>query len=345
MATPKILAVATATPQHYFPQSRLAELAVELAGYTDPQRLGFFIHSEIEGRYLYWDPEDIRTDESVDELNERFERGALELGKAAAFRCLDRAGWSPGDVDFLATTTCTGRLCPSLDAHLIHDLACRGDIQRVHVGDTGCASAMVALQQAYNHLQAFPGHRALVLAVEICSAAIYLDDRLESAVANAIFADGAGALALATEGEGISVLGHRTLFRPEHLSAMGFTYPGGRPRVILSKEVRRIGPAMMREMAESLLAFQGLKREDVRAWVLHSAGRRVIEQARKLMGLSDADVAPSRAVLRRYGNMSSATVVFVLEELTRAAPPSPGEWGVMIALGPGFAAEGALLRW
>jgi predicted naringenin-chalcone synthase len=341
MVTPRILAVATAMPPHFFPQSRL----VELAGYRDPQRFGFFARSGIEGRYLYLDPDHVRTDESVDELNARFERGALELGSLALLRCLERAGWSPEDVDFLATTTCTGRLCPSLDARLIHDLKFRPDVQRVHVGDTGCASALVAFQQAYNHLQAFPGHRALVLAVEICSAAYYLDDRLESAVAHAIFADGAGALALGTEGEGISVLGHRTLFRPEYLPAMGFTYPGGRPRIILSKAVRKIGPAMMREMAEALLASQGLKREDVRAWVLHSAGRRVIEQAQKLLGLSDSDVAPSRAVLWRYGNMSSATVVFVLEELLRAAPPNPGDWGVMIALGPGFAAEGALLRW
>ncbi len=341
MATSKIVAVATATPPHFFPQSRLAALA----SYRDPQRLGFFTHSEIEGRYLYLDPDRVRAGESVDELNARFERGALELGNAALRRCLDRAGWSPDDVDFLATTTCTGRLCPSLDAHLIRDLGCRPDIQRVHVGDTGCASAMVALQQAYNHLQTFPGHRALVLAVEICSAAYYLDDRFESAVAHAIFADGAGALAIGTEGEGVHVLGHRTLFRSEHLPAMGFTYPGGRPRVILSKEVRRIGAAMMREMAEVLLASQGLKRGDVRAWVLHSAGRRVIEQTQKLLGLSEADVAPSRAVLRRYGNMSSATVVFVLDEVTRSIQPSPGEWGVMIALGPGFAAEGALLRW
>lgn len=339
--TPRILAVATATPPHFFPQSRLATLA----GYRDPQRLGFFAHSEIEGRYLYLDPDRVRADESVEELNERFERGVLELGRAAVLRCLERAGWSPRDVDFLATTTCTGRLCPSLDAHLIHNLGCRPDIQRVHVGDTGCASAMVALQQAYNHLQAFPTHRALVLAVEICSAAYYLDDRLESAVAHAIFADGAGALALGTEGEGINVLGHRTLFRSEYLPAMGFTYPGGRPRVILSKEVRQIGPVMMREMADALLDSQGLKRGNVKAWVLHSAGRRVIEQARKLLGLSEADVAPSRGILRRYGNMSSPTVVFVLEELVRTSEPSPGDWGVMIALGPGFAAEGALLRW
>jgi alkylresorcinol/alkylpyrone synthase len=341
MIAPKILAVAVATPPHFFPQSRLAALA----GYADPQRAGFFAHSEIDGRYLYLDPDQARTDESVDELNDRFRRGALELGRAAALSCLERAGWEARDVDFLATTTCTGRLCPSLDAHLIGELGCRSDIQRVHVGDTGCASAMVALQQAANHVAAFPGNRALVVAVEICSAAYTFDDRLETAVAHAIFADGAGAVALGTRGDGPSLVCHKTLFRPEHLPAMGFTFPGGRPRIVLSKEVRRIGAAMMREMVLTLLSSHGLKREDVKAWVLHSAGRRVIEQAQKLLRLSEADVAPSRAVLRRYGNMSSATVLFVLEEVARTAEPSPGDWGVMIALGPGFAAEGALLRW
>lgn len=341
MATPKILAVATATPAHFFPQPRLARLA----GYTDPRRAGFFVNSGIDGRYLYLDPDNVRTDESVDELSDRFRRGALELGRTAALRCLERAGWGVGELDFLATTTCTGRLCPSLDAHLISDLGCRPDIQRVHVGDTGCASAMVALQQAWNHLAAFPDHKALVLSVEICSAAYTLDDRLESAVAHAIFADGAGAVALGTSGDGPSVVGHRTLFHPEHLRAMGFDYPGGRPRVILSKEVRTIGASMMGEMAGSLLALQGLKKEDVRYWVLHSAGRRVIERAKTLLGLSESDVAFSRSVLRRFGNLSSATVFFVLDELLHTAYPMPGEWGVMIALGPGFAAEGALLRW
>jgi alkylresorcinol/alkylpyrone synthase len=115
--------------------------------------------------------------------------------------------------------------------------------------------------------------------------------------------------------------------------------------VILSKDVRRIGAAMMKEMAECLMAAQGLKRTDVSHFVLHSAGRRVIEQARQLMGLDEAAVAPSRRVLREFGNMSSATVFFVLDDVLRTGAPAPEDWGLMIALGPGFAAEGALLRW
>ncbi len=341
MAFPRITGVATATPAHRFAQADL----LALAGYGDAQRRGFFSRSEIEGRYLYIDPATFRPDESVDGLQDRFRRGALELGEAAALRALARAGWEPRDVDFLATTTCTGRLTPSLDAHLIGRLGCRPDIQRVHVGDTGCASAMVALQQASNYLRAFPGRRALVVSAEICSAAYFLDDRLESAVANAIFADGAGAATLATEGAGPTIVAHRTLFRPEHLDAMGFEYPGGRPRVVLSKDVRKIGAQMMGDMAEALMATQGLKREHIRYWVLHSAGRRVIDRARTLLELDEAQVAHARTVLRRYGNMSSATILFVLAETLRQESPVDGEWGLMIALGPGFAAEGALLRW
>src|SRR5437660_10390435 len=256
MPFPKIAAVATATPPHRFTQAQL----LALAGYRDEERSGFFRRSDIEGRYLWIDPATFRPNESVDELSARFREGALELGESAARRALDGAGWDAVDLDFIATTTCTGRLTPSLDAHLIGRLGLRPDVQRVHVGDTGCGAAMVALQQAWNHLRAFPGRRALVLAVEICSAAYFLDDRLESAVAHAIFADGAGALALATEGPGPSIVAHRTLFRPEHPGAMGFEYPGGPPRVVLSKDVRRIGAHMLGEMAALLMASQGLKR-------------------------------------------------------------------------------------
>ena len=341
MGAPKIVAVATATPRHRFDQAAL----LRLAGYDDALRAGFFTNSQIDGRHLYLDPETFRPNESVDEMNARFRRGAVELGAEAVRRAVERAGWGLADVDFLATTTCTGRLCPSLDAHLIAELGLKSTIQRVHVGDTGCASAMVALQQAVNHLHAFPRHRAVVVAVEICSAAYFLDDRLESAVAHAIFADGAGALAVSGKGEGPVVISHQSLFRSEYLPAMGFGFPGGRQRVVLSKDVRRIGAAMMKEMAERLMESQGLKKEDVRHFVLHSAGRRVIEQARRLLGLDHAQVAHSRHVLKRFGNMSSATVLFVLEETLRSGQPVTGDWGLMVALGPGFAAEGALLRW
>lgn len=339
MQTPRIVAIGTAVPARRFTQEELADLF----GYGEGLRRSFFLNSGIESRHLYMPLANPRP-ETIDEMSARFAEGSVRLGVEAVEACLARAGLGVADVDFLVTTTCTGRLVPSLDAHLIGALGLRTDVQRVHVGDTGCASAMVVLQQAWNYLRAFPERRVLAVSVELCSTTYYLDDEAETAVANAIFADGAAALLLTTTGDGPEILGHRTLIRPEYLDRMGFTFPGGLYRIRLSPEVRRIAPAMMEELAGTLLKDHGLTKEDVRFWVLHSAGRRVIENAQVLLGLSDDDVQYSRGVLRRFGNLSSATVLFVLDEVLRSGQPRPGDVGLMMALGPGFAAEGALLR-
>ncbi len=346
MHMPKILAVGTANPPNRFTQAE----ALALAGYTDERRRGFFLNSGIEGRYLAIEKSGFRPTETLDELHGRFRKAGADLGCRALLAALSRAGLSPDDLDFLATTTCTGRLCPSLDAILIRELGLRSGIQRVHVGDTGCASAIVALQQAWNHLHAFPDHVAAVVAVEVPSTSYYMDDDPQTAVANAIFADGAGAAILAggrlaSGRTGPGVVSHRTLVRPEFLDLMGFTFPAGYQRIRLSKDVRHVAADMLAEMAEELLRAHGLARTHIRHWVLHSAGRRVIEHTQRRLGLPETALAPACSVLRRYGNMSSATVLFVLQEVLTSGNPRPGDWGLMIALGPGFAAEGALLRW
>ena len=213
MRTPRILTVGTANPPNRFTQAEV----LTLAGYPDERRRGFFLHSDIEGRYLAIERGRFSPTESVDELQERFRKASVDLGVRALADALGREGREPREVDFLVTTTCTGRLCPSLDALLIRALGLRSDIQRVHVGDTGCASAMVALQQAHNHLRAFPDHLAALVSVEVSSTGYYLDDDPATAVANAIFADGAGAALLACSGAGPRIMATRTLFRPEYL--------------------------------------------------------------------------------------------------------------------------------
>ena len=126
---------------------------------------------------------------------------------------------------------------------------------------------------------------------------------------------------------------------------MGFTYPEGRPRILLSKEIRRLAARMMRDLCVEMLDEQGLNMEDIRFWVVHSAGRRVLEEASRLLEFGDTELRFSRAVMKRYGNMSSATVFFVLNEVIASGEPRPGDLGFLTALGPGFAAEGILLRW
>jgi len=341
MNAPRILTVATANPPNRFTQEEL----LALAGYRDARRRGFFLNSGIGSRYLAIDRDGFRPTETIDALQSRFRKASVDLGCQALLRALEQADLAAGDLDFLATTTCTGRLCPSLDTYLIRELGLRPDVQRVHVGDTGCAAAVVALQQAVNYLRAFPGRRAAVVAIEVSSASYYLDEALETAVANAIFADGAAALILACEGSGPEVAAHRTLLRPEYLDLMGFTYPDGRPRILLSKDIRHIAVDMLQGLVGEMLRAQGLEQVDIRHWVLHSAGYRVLDRAERQLGLPETALVPSRAVLRRFGNMSSATVLFVLQEVLATRRPQADEWGLMAALGPGFAAEGALLKW
>src|SRR5262245_3339859 len=151
MDAPRIVAMGTAVPARRLGQEEL----VDLFGYRDELRRSFFLNSNIEGRHLYLPQTDLRP-ESIDELSTRFSDGSVRLGVQAVESCLSQTGLAPGDIDFLVTTTCTGRLVPSLDAHLIGALGLRSDVQRVHVGDTGCASAMVVLQQASHYLRAFP---------------------------------------------------------------------------------------------------------------------------------------------------------------------------------------------
>ncbi|MFB3819839.1 MAG: type III polyketide synthase [Candidatus Methylomirabilales bacterium] len=335
------MSVGTAHPPERFTQEEL----LALAGYSDPRRRGFFLNSGIEGRYLAIDRAGFRPDESLDALQARFRKASVDLACRALQAALDNAGRPVRDIDFLATTTCTGRLCPSLDAILIRELGLRSDVQRVHVGDTGCASAVVALQQACNYLAAFPDRLAAVVASEVSSTSYYLDDAMETAVANAIFSDGAGALLLGPAGPGPAVMAHHTLLRPAYLDLMGFTFPGGRARILLSKEIRQVAAEMLGALTAELLRARGLPQEAIRHWVLHSAGYRVLDRAQQQLGLPEAALAASRAVLRRFGNMSSATVLFVLQEVLRTHAPQPGDWGLLAALGPGFAAEGALLRW
>ncbi len=341
MPHPRIVALATANPTTQFSQEEL----LAISPYTDERRRGFFLHSGIERRHLYLDKASFRPTETTDELSARYRKASMEIGCEAIQRALDQAGCSAQEIDFLATTTCTGRLCPSLDAYFVREFQMKEGIQRVHVGDMGCASAMIALQQAYNHLLAFPGHQALMVSVEICSCTYYLDDSLETAVANAIFADGAAAALLTCEGAGVEVVGHMSLVRSEYIELMGFTYPNGRPRILLSKEIRGIATSMIKALTEAMLARYHLKQEEIRFWVLHSAGRGVLERAERALGLSDDSLAFSRRVLQQFGNMSSATSLFVLNEVIHSGQASPGDLGVMIALGPGFCAEGALLRW
>lgn len=351
LAAPAILSCATALPPRRFTQ----EETFRLLGYSSPRIRQIFLNSDIDYRHFWGDPEGFRPTETPDQLHARYKEGAMRLACLAAKNAMQAAALDPAQVDAILVASCTGYLCPDLSTMLVGHLDLRRDVQRGALIGHGCAGAMPLLQRAHDHARAYPGRRVLAIAVEICSATYYIDGSLETVIGNAICADGAGAVIL-SDGRELEpapsagnarprILAFQSVLDPSQLDKVGFERRQGKLRIILAAEIRDLAGPMIEKCLAGLLTPHGLKKEDIRFWMLHPGGRKVIDAAAEYLGLGEEQLRASRHVLRNCGNMSSATVLFVFDEVLRSQQPQPGDYGVLLALGPGFAAEGALLRW
>lgn len=309
------------------------------------------MNSDIEYRHLYFDMSSFGGIETSDQLHERYRRGALEIGREAIERCLTNAGVHAQDLDCIIAVSCTGYLCPGLSSIYIKELKMRNNVQRADLLGMGCAGAMPGLQRAYDFVKAYPDRKALLVAVEICSACYYVDDTLETVVGNAICGDGAAAVVVGmSEDEGYpKILRFETYLEPSYIHTVGFEQREGKLRIILSKDIRDTAGVLAKILIEKMLTSHHLSKERIAHWILHSGGRKVIDSIQREMTLTDEQVRHSKCVLRNFGNMSSPTVLFVLKETlggnNGTTLPMPGDLGLMLALGPGLAIEGALLQW
>jgi predicted naringenin-chalcone synthase len=339
-----ILAIGRATPDYRVTQ----EESFRLSRYHSASARRMFLNSGIDSRHFYFD-EEPHFDETSEELNARYQRGALQIGCRAVRTCLDLAGLSPRDVDLLVVCTSTGYVCPDIGTRLIGHMGFRPDVRRAPMIGLGCAGAVPSLQRAADFATEHVGLVSLTLAVEICSACYYFDETVETVVGHAICSDGAAAV-LQTSSVIVrepypAIVDFESFLDPEHLQTVGFQHQQGKLRNVLGTEVRHLAPLLIRNALTPLLERHGLSRSDIRFWVAHPGGRKVIDNVQKALNLTDGQLRFSRAVLRQYGNMSSPTVLFVLDEVVRTGNPRGGDWGVLIALGPGMAAEVALLQW
>jgi predicted naringenin-chalcone synthase len=348
----RILSCGTAVPPRRFSQ----EEVFHLLGYSSPRVLQIFLNSDIEHRHFWADPNIFTPEETPDQRHARYAEGAMHLACLAARKALNAAAIRAGEVDAIFVATCTGYVCPDLASRLVGHLGLKHSVQRGALVGHGCAGAMPLLQRASDFAAAHPAQKVLAIAVEICSAAYFVDHRsLETVVGNAICGDGAAAAILERAPENSRNTGVGELYPeivafqshldPAHLDKVGFAQEAGKLRIILAPEIRDLAGPMIERCLKDLLEPRGLKPEDIRFWVLHPGGRKVIDAASQYLGLREADIAHSRRVLRNYGNMSSPTALFVLEDVVKSGRPQQGDLGILMALGPGFAAEGALLRW
>ena len=346
-ALPRIAGIGTANPRQRYSQREIYDLSRKFVPmYRNPRIEQIFMNSDIDYRHLAFDAATFTAGESADELHARFEENAVALGREAVVRCLEDASCGVEEVDSIVAVTCTGYVCPGLSALLIRDLGFRTNVQRADLVGMGCAGALPGLQSAYDYVRAHPGGKSLLVTVEICSACYYVDETLETVVGNAICADGAAAVLVSGEegAAGPGIARFETLLEPSFIDTVGFQTRAGKLRIVLAKDIRDSAGALVRRMVDGLLEREALRREDISHWIIHSGGRKVIDGIRDELGLTEEQLRNSRCVLRNFGNMSSPTVLFVLAETMRGTP-RPGEIGLMAAMGPGLAVEGAILRW
>ncbi len=283
-------------------------------------------------------------DNRPDVLHERFARTAPDLATAAAHDALTAAGLRAADMDAVIISTCTGYLCPGLTSYVIERLGLKSDIIALDLVGQGCGAALPNMRTGEAFLAAGRCRNVLSICVEVCSAAFYLDNDPGVLISACLFGDGAGAAVLSNKpgARSIEWKGMRSITNPADRDVLRFEWKDGLLRNILSLQVPELAAVYARGIFCEALDEAGLSPEDIRTFIWHPGGRHVLDALAKRLGLPEEEFRWSRAILDEYGNLSSASVYFVLKAALEGNAPA-GHWW-MSSFGAGFTCHGALLE-
>lgn len=281
-----------------------------------------------------------------DQLIARYKRHAVPVSAEAAHKALAQAGLSPAELDAIVVNTCTGYLCPGLTSYVAQELGLRRDVHPFDLQGMGCGGALPGLETASNYLQVHPGHNVVAIAVEMCTATIFFNEEPGVLISNCIFGDGAAAAVLTSRpGEGgLRVVGFTSGLYPEYRDYLYYATEDARLKNVLSPRVPNIGAKCGKQVIDNLLERHGLDYNHIAHWAVHPGGQKVIDAFQRALKLPDAAMAASRAVLRNFGNISSASVLFVLDEILRESNVQRGDRILMCSFGAGFTAFAGLLE-
>lgn len=353
-----IASTATAVPQHVISREFVEEhigRVFSISGRRLEAVLEIIGNSRIDRRYSIFPVEYFIEPRPLEQISKEYRDHSVCLGRRAAQQALDRAGIAPQEIDLIITVSCTGFMIPSLDAYLAPEMGMRPNVRRLPITELGCAAGAAGLALAREYVTARPDATVLLVAVELPTLTFQRRDLSQANLISAVlFGDGAAAAVVTgRERRGPRILDSESFLFPDSLDAMGFDLRDSGFHIILSREV----PQMIREriggLVDGFLARHSLTRGDLQAYILHPGGQKLLHFVEEELGLCPSLTQPSWDVLRDFGNLSSASVLFVLHQwLARGLGQGtgdgglrPGDLGLLAGFGPGFTAEMLLLQW
>ena len=306
-----------------------------------------FENAGVDRRYSIMDAEEVFLNTSFEEKNDIYSREVVKLAEQSLVKALDKANLKPTDIDYIITVSCTGIMIPSMDAYLINNLRMKQDIVRLPVTEMGCAAGVSGIIYAKNFLKANPNKRAAVIAVESPTATFQLNDfSMVNIVSAAIFGDGASSVILSSyeDEKGPKIIDEAMYHFYDAETMMGFKLVNTGLQMILDKAVPETISEHFPKIVHPFLERNNITIEDIDHLIFHPGGKKIVQTVEDLFGSLGKNIDDTKEVLRLYGNMSSATVLYVLERFMDKQLPK-GDRGLMLSFGPGFSAQRILLEW
>ena len=348
----RIASVASAFPKHYYKQQVLVEALKNDWRHRlpNPDILDRLDESmKVDGRFLVRPIEFYENMKTWGQANDVWIESGLELGEKALCRALLRAGLEPCELSAIFVTSVTGIAAPSLDARLVNRMGLSRNIKRIPIFGLGCVAGAAGISRAADYVRGYPDQAAALLSIELCSLTLQREDlSMAHLISALLFGDGAAATVVVgseLESEGPEILATKSVLYPNTERVMGWDISEKGFRIVLSPEVPDTVIRHLGEDVDAFLAEQGLNRRDVKSWVMHTGGPKVLEATATALGITERELEASWDCLRKVGNISSTSVLLVLEDVYSHRRPERGTLSILAAMGPGFCAEMVLLRW
>lgn len=353
----RISGVGSALPEYRYPQEVLTGALKHYWGarLERPEQFErLHSHMRVTTRHLAYPMARYLDFQSFGDTNAAWFEVAQELSSQAVDAALESAGLARNDLHALVVVSVTGVASPSLDARLINRMGLRSDIKRTPIFGVGCVGGALGLSRAADHVRAYPEQNAAIVAVEVCSLTLDREDfSIPNLIATGLFGDGAAAVIVSGDQSmaglahlnGPKILGTRSFFYRDSEEIMGWNISERGFRIVLSPDLMELIRRNLGQDVDVFLNSYGFCRADIGNWVIHNGGPRVLDAMQEALSLNEEDTRLSWDSLNRMGNLSSASVLMVLENTLKDRRPDPGTLGVLLAMGPGFSSEMILLRW